>query len=136
MSQPNTSPLFPDSILVGQGVLSVANTDRTGATGTLVTIATGTTKGTRVDRVRIMATAATTQGKIYLFKTDTGGANPRLYDEVDVTALTPGATISGFAADLVRTDGLPYCTLDNGQLLRAAPRLGETFHVNCEGGNY
>jgi hypothetical protein len=136
MSQPNTSPIFPDSVLLGQASLSAANTDRTGATGTLYTVATGGTKGTRVDHVKIMATGTTTQGKLYVFKTDAAGTNPRLYDVVDVTAITPSASVSPFSADLVRSDGLPYCTLVSGQLLRLTTHNAEAFMANAEGGDF
>ena len=93
----NTSPIFVDTPKFGHARISTANTGRDGS-GTLGTVYTGTTDGSRISYIRIMATSTTTAGMVRLFIHD--GTNFRLWDEILVSALTPSATVLGFRATI------------------------------------
>lgn len=115
---------------VGIAQVSTANTARDGS-GTLATIFTPGANGARVDKITIVATGTTTAGMVRLFIHD--GANARLYREIEVTAITPTATVKAFLESFVPLNGL---ILPTGYSLRASTHNAETFNVIAEGGDF
>jgi hypothetical protein len=132
-----TTPNFSATPKIGIGALSVANTNRDG-TGTIVTVFTAGASGSRIDAIIIEATATTTAGMVRLFIHD--GTNARLYDEVPVIAITPGASVPAFSAALGSNAPLSSTRyplmLPSGYSLRAAPQNAETFNVIATGGDF
>lgn len=116
---------------IGIGQISAANTNRDG-TGTIVDIITGVAAGTYIKRVTIKATGTTTAGMVRLYLHD--GTNTRLIREVDVTALTPSATVKAFSFEIDYADGLILPS--NSWVLRASTHNAETFNVIAEGADY
>lgn len=117
------------------GQVSVANTNRDG-TGTIATIFTAGANGSRIDAINLKALAATTAGMIRLFVHD--GTNARLLTELPIVAVTPGAAIPSWEAQLntnSMSQVLPII-LPSGYSLRAATEKGETFNVICVGGDF
>jgi len=125
----NNVPIFTNVGVVGIGQLSVANTGFDG-TGTLVTVATGSTNGTLITLIRVVATGTTTAGLVNFFINNGG---ERYYASVSVTAITPSATLAPFVTEYTPTTPL---VLPSGYILKAAPTKAETFNVLAIGGNY
>jgi len=131
----NIYPIFTLTPHIGQVRISTANTNRDG-TGTLGDVITGTTNGTRVDRVRIMATGTTTAGMVRFYLWD--GTNNRLWRELAVTAITPSATVLGYANEILTPDTQsPLLVLPSSSwTLRASTHNAETFDIVAHGGDY
>jgi len=123
-------PQFAATPKLAHGALSGANTDRTGATTTnMVTTIVAPAAGTRVRRISVTATAATTAGMIRFFLHD--GTTARPWFEVPVTAITPTASVPAFISTMTDTTNpelLPI-TLPSGWSIRATTHNSETFSV-------
>lgn len=105
--------------------LTVANTDRTGATSVgMVDLVVPGASGSRVDDILIAATGNTTAGAVAFFL-DTGGSAKLLF-EIIVPAITVSAAVSPFMASL-RDLGI---TLAPGKKLRVASRTADQIHVS------
>lgn len=117
-----TSAQYASTPRAALGQVSTANTNRDG-TGTIATIFTAGSNGSRVDDIKIQATATTTAGVVRLFLHD--GTNARLLQEIMVTATTPSTTVEAFSATLLNQ----AITLPNGWSLRASTNNAETFNV-------
>ena len=128
----NFKPIFPLTPKIGKANISVANTNRvvTGVTGLTLVMAAGT-DGTRLDRLKVQATATTTAGVIRLW-IFSGSGNADLYDEILVTAATPSATVEAFSAVMdFNAEFLPA-----GYSLYASTHNGEAFNVIVFGGDF
>lgn len=128
----NFKPIFPLAPVVAVANISSAITTRTvtGVTG-LTSVKAGGTNGTRVDRIRIQATATTTAGMIRLWLfSGTGNAQLR-YEEL-VSAITPSATVAAFNTEIVFADLL----IPSGWTLYASTEKAEAFNVILHGGDY
>jgi hypothetical protein len=118
-----STPSFVSTPRIGSAQISTANTNRDG-TGTIGTVIAGVAAGTRVMEVVVTATGTTTAGMVRLYLYD--GSNTRLFSEVQVTAITVGASTKAFTATV---------TFDNLILpstsweLRASTHNAETFNV-------
>jgi len=131
------SPNFAATPRLGIAAISTANTNRDG-TGTLGTVLTAGAAGSRIDSIVIQATATTTAGMVRLFIHD--GTNARLYDEVPVFAVTPGASSPAWGTALGNNTPLSSAryplVLPNGSSLRASTHNAETFNVHAIGGDF
>lgn len=125
--------VFASTVNVGMGLISTANTNRDGTTGTRVTILTSGTLGTRVDNIRINAVGTTTAGMVRLWLNDTTTAF--LLDEVPVTAITPSGTVEAWTTTLTYT-GASVLLMKPGWLLQASTHNAESFHVIASGGDF
>jgi hypothetical protein len=125
-----TAPVFVGVPKTWQAAISAANTNRDG-TGTLVTVVSAGASGSRLDRLRIVASGTTTAGVVRLFLND--GTNKYLIKERLVTAITPSATIAVFEDEVNFGDGL---VLPNGWSLMAGTHNAEAFKVFAQGGDY
>lgn len=128
----NTSPIFtltPNALPV---TVSTANTNRDG-TGTLVTVVTAGANGSRITALKIAAQGTTTAGVIRYFVTDAAGANPKLFEERLVSAVTPSTTVKVFEDHWTIDEPL---ILASGQLLRASTNNAESFTVQAFAGDY
>lgn len=105
------------------GQVSTANTNRDG-TGTIATIFTAGTNGSRIDDIVIKATGTTTAGMIRLFLND--GTNTRLWQEIQVNAVTPSATVATWS--FVITDAA-LILQNSSWSLRASTEKAETFNI-------
>lgn len=122
----------------GRKVLSVANTNRDGSTGTYVDIMTGVAAGTVVQRINIAATGTTTDGFVRVFVYD--GTNAAFEFEIPVPARVPSVAVvaSGLPAVLAwNYTWRGSITLANASyVLRMSTEKAETFHVTAEGVDY
>lgn len=130
---PNTSPIFTDIPNALPATISVANTERIFSAGTLVTVVTGATDGTRIEALKAVAAVATTAGVVRYWITDAAGANPKLFEERLVTAITPSVTVKVFEDFWVLDKPI---VLASGQLLRASTQIAETFNIFAIAGDY
>lgn len=133
--------VFPGTIKIGSQLVSTANTNRDGATGTVVTIFTAGANGSEVYWVSVKARGATTGGMIRLFLHD-GTSYKGLLREIPVEAVpSPSATVQTFAAIVplvMMAEGKPGLPLllPNGWSLRASTHNGEQFDVIAQGADY
>lgn len=110
MPVPNTSPLHAGAPrAVAPVAFTTANTNRDG-TGTIADIVANTTtvglNGCLVRWISIETTAASTitsAGMLRFYLHD--GSNYRLFREIQVTAITPSATVKGWSLQAVTTEG-------------------------------
>jgi hypothetical protein len=117
------SPVFEATPRISSVAISTANTSRDGS-GTVGTVISGVAAGTGVRRVTIQAIGTTTAGMVRLFLYD--GTNYRALREVIVTAITVGANVQAFRAEIVLTD----CILPSASWsIVASTHNAETFHV-------
>jgi hypothetical protein len=91
----NTSPIFalvPETKIV---TVTAATTDRTGATtSNLVELLTAGTDGTKITQIGAKVAGDNTGCLVLIFITDTSGANPKLYDEIVLEAITASTTVT------------------------------------------
>lgn len=109
--------------VIGMGQISVANLGRDGS-GTLVDVFTAGENGALVQKVEAIATGTTTAGVVRLFIND--GTNSRLWEEILVTAITPGVAQEVWSGSVTPAPALP---LKAGWKLKASGEKGETFNV-------
>lgn len=126
----NTDPIFGLVPVSPVSVVSAANTGRDGS-GTLVSLVTGDTDGTRVEGVQIKATGETTAGMVRFFIYD--GSNNRFFDEVVVSAITPGDAVKSFGWFWVPPVPL---VLPLNYVLKASTHNEETFHLTAIGADF
>lgn len=128
----NFKPIFPVTPVVAVANISTANTART-ATGVtnLTLVRAGGTNGTRVDRVRIQATATTTAGMIRLWLYS-GTGNAQLRHEEVVSAVTVGASTPAYNTEVTFADLL----IPTGWSLYASTEKSEAFNIILHGGDY
>ena len=85
----NTKPIFaltPETAMV---TVSAATTDRTGATtANLVDLLTAGTNGTKITQIGAKVAGDNLGTLVLIFITDTNGSNPKLFDEIELTAVT------------------------------------------------
>jgi hypothetical protein len=128
-----STPAFAATPKIGAVAISTADASRT-APSAAGTVLTGVASGTRISRITIQATAATTAGMVRLFLHD--GTNFRLFREVPVTAITPTASVAPFNAVLseqTNIDTLPITLPSGSWSLRASTNNAEAFNVIAEG---
>lgn len=122
------SPVFVGVPKVWQQALATANTARDGS-GTTADILTAGASGSRIDRVRVVASSTTTAGVIRIFIYD--GTNTYLIKEILVSAITPSATVAVWEADCDLNINLPATWH-----LKAATHNAETFKIFALGGDF
>lgn len=92
-----------------------------------MTIATGAAQGTLIELIRVKALGTTTAGMVRLF------IGNNLYEEIQVSAITPSATVETFEDEITPTTPL---VLPSGTILKASTHNAESFVVLAPGGDY
>jgi hypothetical protein len=131
----SATPAFAASdVIASAAIAATANTNHDG-TGTLSTLFTGTNgQSQRINAINIAASAAaavTTQGKIRFFISTDGGVTKRKLGELNVTPLTPSATISGFVDTFYPF--MPIPVLDANTIIYASTNQAEAFAATLIG---
>jgi len=121
-------PQFVNAIQNGKASISAANTNRDG-TGTIVDLLTAGERGSRIDKIKVIAIVATTAGVVRLFIHN--GTAYFLWKEILVTAITPSATVASYVSELVAD-----LVLQRGWKFAAATHNAESFVVHAEGGDF
>lgn len=123
----NTSPIFalvPETKIV---TVTAATTDRTGATTTnLVELLTATTNGTKITQIGAKVAGTNTACLVLIFITDSAGANPKLYDEIEMDAYTPSTTLPSFRNVTAYSD----LQLKNGQKVLVGTTVAQAAGMN------
>jgi hypothetical protein len=123
----NTSPIFalvPETKIV---TVTDATTDRTGATTTnLVELLTAATDGTKITQIGAKVAGDNTACLVLIFITDTAGANPKLYDEIGLLAITASTTVTSERAVTAYSD----LQLKSGQKVLVGITVAQTDGVN------
>lgn len=131
----NINPTFVLTPRVSNVRISTANTNHDGS-GTTGTAWTAGTNGSRIDRITVMGTgASTTAGFVRFFITD--GSNIRVWFEVLVTALTPSSTVAAYTKTIMSPDyQSPLEVLQSGYSLLCATHNAEQFDIVVQGGDF
>jgi len=123
----NTSPIFaltPETSIV---TVTAATTDRTGATtANLSDLLTAATDGTKITQIGAKAAGDNTACLVLIFITDTAGANPKLYDEIAMEAVTAGTTTTSQRQVTAYSD----LQLKAGQKVQVGITVAQTDGVN------
>jgi len=138
----SVQPQYGATPVIGEAVISVANTNRDG-TGTITQLIVGRMPGTRVQRIKYKATGTTTGGMIRIYRKSNGltfnadgtvasfGAPTwRLIEELTVAAVTPSATVETAEGELAPTDGIDLGPFEQ---LGVSTHNGESFVVEAFG---
>ena len=112
---------------------TAANTARDG-TGTIVDIVPVGTGARKIDRIEITAEGTTTAGMVRLFIWN--GTDYRLWREVNVSAITPSATVAAFTFPIDLSGPNQIFVLESTHKLGFAPHNGETFIGHAFGGDF
>jgi len=140
----STQPSFAATPLSASVAFNTANTNRDGS-GTIAFLCAARMPGSRIQRVQIRATGATSAGVIRLFKRDSGitlngdgtiaswsASSWRLLEEILVQAITPGVAQRVWAAEWAPLDGFDLAPFES---LGIATQLGEGFAAQVFGGH-
>ena len=123
----NTSPIFalvPETKIV---TVTTATTDRTGATTTnLGELLTAGTNGTKITQIGAKVAGDNTACLVLIFITDTAGANPKLYDEIGLLAITASTTVTSQRAVTAYSD----LQLKSGQKVLVGTTVAQASGVN------
>ena len=123
----NTSPIFalvPETKIV---TVTDATTDRTGATTTnLVELLTAGTDGTKITQIGAKVAGTNTACLVLIFITDTAGANPKLYDEIGLEAITSTTLVTSERQVSAYSD----LQLKSGQKVLVGITVAQTDGVN------
>jgi len=123
----NTSPIFaltPETAIV---TVTAATTDRTGATTTnLSDLLTAGTDGTKITQIGAKVAGDNTACLVLIFITDTAGANPKLYDEIGLEAITASTTVTSQRQVTAYSD----LQLKAGQKVQVGITVAQTDGVN------
>lgn len=126
----SSAPIYVGAPQTWQAALSAANTNRDGS-GTIVDVVSGGSIGSRIDKVRAVASGTVTAGVIRLYLYD--GTNTYLIKEIVVAATTPSTTQEVWSGEW-DCDGLVLPS--NTWKLRASTHNAEAFKVFAKGGNF
>lgn len=131
----NTAPIFPVAPSVGIATLvtPTAVTSRANITGTtnLTQLTATSTNGTRVDRIEITATGASTAAGL-IFVWIYNGTTSYLVDEIAVSAITPSTTAAAFTTYVDYTTMVLPPTFQ----LYVSSTISQNFTVVAYGGTY
>jgi hypothetical protein len=123
----NTSPIFalvPETKIV---TVTTATTDRTGATTTnLAELLTAGTDGTKITQIGAKVAGDNTACLVLIFITDTAGANPKLYDELALLAVTPSTSLASARISIPYSD----LQLKSGQKVLVGTTVAQAAGVN------
>lgn len=130
----NKEPIFALVPEVKRAVITATTTDKSGATpANLVELVTGAIDGTKVTWIKFKHVGNSTAGLYLVFITDTSGANPRLYAELAIAAVTSSATV----ATNENTLFTPDLQLKAGQkILVGATTATSNIHVTASVGDF
>lgn len=136
----NTTPIFTLTPKAVTATIAAANTARDGS-GTLVDLFTSGANGSRIDFVTFTSAQATVGASAArvqrVFLTDTGGINPRLIQEVVLSAVTSSNTAIGSTSTITFTNGL---IINSGQILKVSQSVygsaADGTHVIARGGDF
>jgi|SRR5690348_10619477 len=136
----NTAPIFTLTPNCAVSQITAANTARDGS-GSLVTAFTAGTNGSLISQITFIndatAVGASALKVCRVFITDTSGANPTLFQEVLLAAVTSSNTAIGATSTITFTNGL---VIKAGQLIKVSQSLCATGADNSacivQGGDY
>jgi hypothetical protein len=93
----NYTPIFPDSPNAPYARITGTTTDRTGATpANMVDLFTAGTDGAKVTQIGCKVEGTSVASQLLIFITDASGSNPRLFDEIAISAVTASNTVASF----------------------------------------
>jgi hypothetical protein len=123
----NTNPIFaltPDVPIV---TVTAATTDRTGATTTnLVNLLTATSSGTKITQIGAKVAGNNAATLVLIFITDTAGANPKLFDEIAL----PAVTASNQATSQRQVNVYSDLQLKAGQIIKVGATVISGGNIN------
>ena len=124
----NTSPIFALTPELAFATVTGATTDRTGATMTnTVTLLTAATNGTKITQIGAKVAGTNAGTLVLIFISDSSGANFKLFDEIVLSAITPGTITTSQRAVTAYSD----LQLKAGQVVKVGTTVAVSDGVNC-----
>lgn len=91
----NTNPIFALTPNCASAKITAATTDKTGATtANIKTLFTAGANGAKVTQIGFKCEGTSVTALLLIWITDTGGANPTLFDELPIAAVTTSNTVA------------------------------------------
>ncbi len=130
----NIAPIFALVPEVVRARITGTTTDKTGSTtANMVDLVTGATDGTKVTWIKFKHVGNSTSGLYLIWITDTSGANPRLYAELAIAAVTSATNV----ATNENTIFTPDLQLKAGQKIQVgATSAASNIDVTASIGNF
>ena len=123
----NTSPIFALTPELAFATVTAATTDRTGATMTnTVTLLTAATNGTKITQIGAKVAGTNAGTLVLIFISDSSGANFKLFDEIVLSAITPGTITTSQRAVTAYSD----LQLKSGQVVKVGTTVAVSDGVN------
>lgn len=123
----NTSPIFALVPELSSATLTLATTDRTGATmANTVVLLTAGASGAKITQFIAKAAGSNPSTIVLIFVSDPSGANFKLFDEIGVAAVNATALVSAQRAVNTYTD----LQLKAGQVVRVGITIAVTDGIN------
>lgn len=130
----NIAPIFALKPETKLALITAATTDKSGATpANMVDLVTAATDGTKITWIKFKHAGNSTAGLYLIWITDTSGANPRLYAELTIAAVTSSASVAT-NENVVFT---PDLQLKSGQkIVVGATTATSNIHVTASIGDF
>jgi hypothetical protein len=123
----NTSPIFALVPELSSATVTLATTDRTGATmGNTAILLTAGANGAKITQFIAKAAGSNPSTIILIFVSDSTGANFKLFDELGVAAVNATALVTAQRAVNTYTD----LQLKAGQVVRVGTTIAVTDGIN------
>ena len=128
----NTNPVFAQQPSLAMVMVTGSYTDRTGAAAGLYTLCAAGPSGSKITQLGSKAAGTSITGSVLFFITDTAGLNPRIFDEILVTAITAAPGVASYRVYNSYAD----LQLDSGSLVKVAVTMHNSMSVSAQIGHF
>ena len=130
----NVQPVFALKPETKTAIITGTTTDKSGATtANMVDLVTGATDGTKVTWIKFKHIGNSVAGLYLIFITDPSGANPRLYAEMSIAAVSSSNSSSTDENTLFVND----LQLKSGQkIIVGATTVASNIHITASTGDF
>lgn len=128
-----TSPQFTSTPILAMGQVYIANTGRDGS-GSLTDLITGSTNGTRIEHIDIIASGSNSDGSIKFFINN--GLNTLLIKEQPVFSTMATGILTPYSISLDFSNQDSQFILPQNYILKATTYKAEPFNIVVHGGTF
>jgi hypothetical protein len=123
----NFSPVFALIPETKTALITGTTTDKSGATlANMVDLVVAAADGTKITWIKFKHVGTSILGQYLIWITDTAGANPRLYQEIQITAIASSVSIAAHEGSVF----IPDLQLKSGQkIIVGSTTAGSNIHV-------
>lgn len=128
----NTNPVFAQQPSFAMIMVTGSYTDRTAAAAGLSTLCAAGPSGSKVTQLGSKAAGTTITGSVLFFITDTAGNNPRIFDEILITAITAAPGVASYRVYNSYTD----LQIDSGSFIKVGTTMHNSMSVAAQLGHF